>query len=151
MKVVDLPKIYIFSFYRFSSCIQKVEVILNLQKLYFCPLLNLKPNFKNYSKSEFGSKTKVVEIKILNNFYFGNFLSFNTNLKIILQFPKKSVLGELQYPDGFLLCLPPRHRRVAFGRAFAVFPRRMPAWLARAATGLSRSITERLGWTEPTS
>jgi hypothetical protein len=102
MKVVDLPKIYIFSFYRFSSCIQKVEVILNLQKLYFCPLFNSNPNFKNYSKSEFGSKTKVVEIKILNNFYFGNVLSFNTNLKIILQFPKKiSFAGSYSTRTGF--------------------------------------------------
>jgi hypothetical protein len=51
--------------------------------------LNLISNFKNYSKSEFGSKTKVVELKLLNNFYFGNICSFNTNLKVILQFPKK--------------------------------------------------------------
>jgi hypothetical protein len=54
-----------------------------------CSHLNLISNFKNYSKSEFGSKTKVVELQILNNFYFGIFSSFNTNLKVILQFPKK--------------------------------------------------------------
>jgi hypothetical protein len=52
-------------------------------------------------------KTKVVELKVLNNFYFGNFSSFNTNLKVISQFPKKIKFwgGELQYPGGFLLCL----------------------------------------------
>jgi hypothetical protein len=50
MKVVDLQKLYIFSFYRFSSCIKKFEVILNLQKPYFCPPFEFKSKFQKIFK-----------------------------------------------------------------------------------------------------
>jgi hypothetical protein len=90
IKVVDLPKLYIFSFYRFLGCIKKFEVILNLQKPYFCPLLNSNPNFKNYLKSEFGHKSKLVELEILKISYLGNFFKllhvFGRNFeKIVLK------------------------------------------------------------------
>jgi hypothetical protein len=86
MKVVDLQNLYIFSFYRFSSHIKKFEVILNLPKPYFCPLLNSNPNFKNYSKSELGHKSKVVDLKFLSNFCIWKISSSLENSKVILHF-----------------------------------------------------------------
>jgi hypothetical protein len=88
MKVVDLQKLYFFSFYRFSSCIKKIEVILNLQKSYFVPFLNSNPNFKNSSKSEFGHKRKVVECRFLSSFGVWKFLCFNAKSEVILKFQK---------------------------------------------------------------
>jgi hypothetical protein len=47
--------------------------------------LNSNPNFKNYSKSEFGHKSKVVELEIMKIPYLGNFSSCYMFLKVILE------------------------------------------------------------------
>jgi hypothetical protein len=50
--------------------------------------LNSNPNFKNYSKYEFGHKSKVVECRFLSNFGFWEILGFNEKSEVIFEISK---------------------------------------------------------------
>ena len=84
-KFEALVMLYKFGIQSFQSLHTKVKVILKRFKSLICPFFIFNPNFKMQAESEIASYIKVVDLEILNNFYFWRFSYSIQNLKVILK------------------------------------------------------------------
>ena len=79
-------------FLEFSKLFRKIWSNLKRRDSLNVPFLNSNLHFKMYTKFGDSYKSKVVELFILNNFYFWRFLSCYTNLGVIWIWKRMAIL-----------------------------------------------------------